>query len=238
MSKFVRLSGIAMLCALTLCWICFLPQKSEAEALHDKIFTLQMDEKTVCTIREYRYRIVDGALVQEDEKGETKILLFTDFDKPYMAVSQNALALFCYPETYYFLYSMDSGKEIKVDTSIPISGIKFSLKQQLLVFSDTSGCLMLYSKDGKRELKIESNWPICDGAISSDGRRIAVIMFSAEVTGYKSEIFSVKTGRLLSSAYFSQAGALTCHMGKRTLFLYCGNQPIGYIKRGKFQLFS
>ena len=134
MSKFVRLSGIAMLCALTLCWICFLPQKSEAEALHDKIFTLQMDEKTVCTIREYRYRIVDGALVQEDEKGETNILLFTDFDKPYMAVSQNALALFCYPETYYFLYSMDSGKKIKVDIVYWGRKICRKIKKELIKF--------------------------------------------------------------------------------------------------------
>ena len=233
----VRLGGIAVLCALLLWWIDFPSKKSDAEALNGQTYTLQMDEKTICTTGEHRYRMEDGALVQEDENGKTNILLFTDFDNPYMAVSQKALALFCYPKTYYFLYSMDSGESMKVDTSIPISGIKLSAQEQLLIFSDTSGCLMLYGEDGKRELKIESKWPVCDGAISSRGTRVAVLMFSAEKMRYKCEIFSVKTGRLLSSAYFSSEGLLTCEMGKRILFLYQNNQPIGYLQRGEFQLF-
>ena len=200
--------------------------------------TLQMDVFQNYTYLHLTVCVKEGAVMVDDGEGNQKAIAYTEFLCPMMTVCENYIALFAYPNCYFYLVELNSLSVLKIDTPSPVSSLKLSENGCALALSHSESKVYLYTDEGKLKMTVETELLLWDANLSKNGSKVGMLMISAKnKNGFIAEIFRTKNGDCISSDKFIYEGLPVCAVQKEKMFVFEGDTAIGYLDNGKFHLF-
>ena len=200
--------------------------------------TLQMDVFQNYTYQRLTVWVREGAVMADDGEGNQRVIAYTEYLCPMMTVCENYIALFAYPNCFFYLIAVNDFSVLKIDTPSPVSALKLSKDGCALALSHGESKVYLYTNKGKLKMTVETELLLWDANLSKDGGKVGIFMVSAKnKNGFIAEIFRAKNGDCLSSDSFIYEGLPVCSVQKGKMFVFEGDTAIGYLGNGKFHLF-